>query len=126
LRIRSTGVRFYASDQVAVVLIGVLIAGGILLHTRTRLKAGPHGVLVRNVLGEKFIPLDLILGLSFPDGKSWARVELPADEYVPVLALRAADKEYAVAAVERFRELGARYAGGAEETAGEGNPDTRA
>lgn len=110
MRRRSTGVRFDVSDQIAVVVLGVILACGVLLLTRPRLKAGADGVVVRNLFGDKSIPWDLIRGLSFPDRKAWARIELPADEYVPVLALRAGDKERTVEAVERFRVLGARYA----------------
>jgi hypothetical protein len=110
MRDSSTGVTFYSSDQVAVILVGIVIAGSVLLLTRARLQAGPQGVVVRNLFGDKHVPWDLVRGLSFPDGKAWARIELPADEYIPVLALRASDKEYAADAVERFRALGARYA----------------
>jgi hypothetical protein len=110
MRQNSTGVTFYSSDEIAVIVVGIVISGSVLLLTRARLRAGPEGVLVRNLFGDKFIPWDLIRGLSFPDGKAWARIELPSDEYVPVLALRASDKEFAADAVERFRELGARYA----------------
>lgn len=106
-----TGVTFNAWDQIAVVVIGVLIAAGVMIQTRPRLKAGPQGVLVRNIIGEQFLEWTVVRGLSFPEKKAWARLELPADEYIPVLAIRAADKEYAVDAVERFRALGARYAG---------------
>jgi len=111
MRRTSTGVTFYTSDQIAVVLLGVLLAGAVLLLTRPRLKAGPQGVVVRNLFGDKHVPWDLIRALSFPDGKAWARIELPSDEYIPVLALRANDKEHAVDAVRRFRALGDRYAG---------------
>ena len=106
---KSTGVTFYTSDQVAVILIGVLLAGGVLLLTRPRLKAGPDGVLVRNLFSEKLLDWDVVRGASFPDGKAWARLELPADEYIPVLALRASDQEYAADAIERLRALGARF-----------------
>ncbi len=44
---------------------------------------------------------DLDQGLSFRDGASWARIELPDDEYVPVMAIQANDREHAVQAVRR-------------------------
>ena len=31
------------------------------------------------------------MGVSFPDGARWARLDLPDDEYVPVLAIQAVD-----------------------------------
>ena len=49
-------------------------------------------------------------GLSFPDGAAWARIDLPDDEYIPVLAIQANDREHAVDAVRRFRTLEAKYA----------------
>lgn len=109
LRRSSTGVTFQLADQIAMAVIGLVLAGAVLLLTRSRLRAGPSGVEVRNLFGDKFVTWDLIRGLSFEDGKAWARLELPTDEYIPVLALRASDKEYAADAVERFRALGIRY-----------------
>ncbi|WP_369028813.1 PH domain-containing protein, partial [Nocardia farcinica] len=49
-----------------------------------------------------------------PDRKSWARLELVDDDYVPMLAIRSNDKEYAADALERLRELGAKYSGSAD------------
>ncbi len=105
----STGVNFRVVDQIAMVAIGVLIAGGVLLLTRPRLRAGARGVEVRGVLGETLFGWDQVRGVSFPDRKSWARLELVDDDYVPLLAIRANDKEHAAQALERLRALGARY-----------------
>ncbi|CAM2756948.1 PH domain-containing protein [Skermania piniformis] len=110
LRHGSTGVQFRTADQAAMIGIGVLCAGAALLFTRPRLRAGADGVLVRNILGDRRFEWSQIRGLSFPDGKPWPRLELPGDEYVPVLAIRAADRDHAVDAVRRFRALGAKYA----------------
>ena len=100
---------FRAADQVAMVLFGFLLAGLVLLLTRPRLRVNASGVDVRNGLGEKHIDWDLVQGLSFPDGAAWARIELPDDEYVPVLAIQANDKQHAVEAVQAFRALDARH-----------------
>lgn len=105
----STGVQFRAVDQAAMIGIGVLLAGAALLFARPRVRAGEQGIVVQNILGERRFEWSQVRGLSFPDGSPWPRLELPADEYVPVLAIRAGDREYAVDAVQRFRELGARY-----------------
>ncbi|WP_280499767.1 PH domain-containing protein [Nocardia farcinica] len=69
-----------------------------------------EGVAVRNVLGENLFGWEHIRGVSFPDRKSWARLELVDDDYVPLLAIRSNDKEHAARAMERLRELGGRYA----------------
>jgi len=101
----STGVYFRPADQVAMVVFGLLLAGAVLLATRPRLRVGPHGVAVRNVLGEQVFPWTIVQAVSFPPGASWARLELPEDEYVAVLAIQAADGERAVTAMAQVREL---------------------
>lgn len=110
LRTGSTGVNFRVADQVAMILIGVVGAGAVLMLTRPRVRAGSQGVGVRNILGEQVYPWAYIRGASFPDRKAWARLELADDDYVPMLAIRSNDKTHAVDAIERVRELGARYA----------------
>ncbi len=112
LRTGSTGVNFRFADQIAMVLIGVIGAGAVLLLTRPRVRAGARGVSVRNILGDHEYPWAYIRGASFPDRKSWARLELADDDYVPMLAIRSNDKAYAADAIERLRELGARYSAG--------------
>lgn len=109
LRVEQTGVQFRAADQVAMVCVGLVLSTGPLLLTRPRLRAGAAGVAVRNVLGERLVPWSEVVALTFPKGGAWARVDLPDDEYLPVLAVYAKDGERAAAAVERFREVAAKY-----------------
>jgi hypothetical protein len=109
LKIRSSGVIFQTADQVAFALLGVIMAGLVLLFARPRLRVGPAGVAVRNLFGYKLIPWSDIVGVSFPRGARWARVDLPDDEYIPVMAIQAVDKERAVDAMDRLRGLLARY-----------------
>ena len=109
LKIGSTGVVFQTADQVAIALLGAVIAGAVLMFARPRLRVGAAGVAVRNLVGYKVIPWELVVGVSFPQGARWARVDLPDDEYVPVMAIQAVDKERAVDAMDRVRDLLARY-----------------
>ncbi|WP_431955370.1 PH domain-containing protein [Nocardia lijiangensis] len=111
LRSGSTGVNFRLADQIAMVGIGVLGAGAVLMLTRPRVRVGPRGVSVRNILGDTLFGWEHIRGVSFPDRKSWARLELVDDDYVPLLAIRSNDKAHAARAMDRLRELGAEYAG---------------
>ncbi|MEU2037555.1 PH domain-containing protein [Nocardia niwae] len=111
LRSGSTGVNFRVADQIAMIGIGLLGAAAVLLLTRPRVRAGARGVSVRNILGDNDFPWDYIRGVSFPDRKSWARLELIDDDYVPMLAIRSNDKEHAARAMGRLRELGAKYSG---------------
>ncbi|GGG09391.1 membrane protein [Rhodococcoides trifolii] len=109
LRTGATGVYFQRVDQIGIFLIGCGLGGGVLLLTRPRVRVGAKGVLVRNLVTEKFVEWDLVNSLSFPPGASWARIEIPDDEYIPVMAIQANDREYAVAAARKFRALERKY-----------------
>jgi hypothetical protein len=103
LKMKSTGVFFQTADQVAMAVLGLVLAGLVLLFTRPRLLVGPTGLSVRNLLGDKHIPWADIVGVSFPAGSRWARIDLPDDEYVPVLAIQAVDRDRAVDAMDTVR-----------------------
>jgi Bacterial PH domain len=105
LRTSETGVFFRAADQVALVLVGLFIAGGILLLARPRVIADADGIEVRNVLLSRRIPWRLVERVAFPDGASWARLDLPDDEYLAVLAIQAVDGPHAVDGIRRVRAL---------------------
>ncbi len=105
----STGPALRSADQWAMLLLAVVLAGVILLLTRPRLRIGPAGLGVRNVLEERVIPWNQVVGISFP--KRWARVELPGYEYVPVVAVQSVDRDRAVAAMDTLREAMDRYSG---------------
>ncbi|MFI6166967.1 PH domain-containing protein [Nocardia sp. NPDC051052] len=109
LRSGSTGVNFRVADQLAMIGIGLLIAAAVLLLTRPRVRVGATGVSVRNILGDSDFPWDTVRGVTFPDKKAWARLELVNDDYVPMLAIRSNDKEHAAQAMDKLRELGAKY-----------------
>jgi hypothetical protein len=109
LKIRSTGVYFHTSDQVAMACLGIVIAGVMLLFARPRLRVGRSGLSVRNLLGDRLIAWPEVVDVSFPRGARWARVDLPDDEYIPVMAIQAVDKERAVEAMDAVRALMARY-----------------
>ncbi|MCV7222736.1 PH domain-containing protein [Mycolicibacterium elephantis] len=109
LKIASTGVIFRTADQVAIALLGVVIAGAVLLLARPRLRIGAEGVAVRNLFGYRLIPWSDVVDVSFPAGARWARVDLPDDEYIPVMAIQAVDKDRAVEAMDQVRALVRRY-----------------
>ncbi|MQA07610.1 MAG: PH domain-containing protein [Pseudonocardiaceae bacterium] len=105
LRSGDTGVRFGVADQVAMVGFGILLAFGALLWARPRVRADAEYIEVRNVLTTQRYSWKLVQQVSFPDGAPWARLELPEDEYVPVMAVQAVDRERAVHAVRTLRAL---------------------
>jgi len=116
LKVKSTGVVFQTADQVAIGALGLVIAGVVLLFARPRLRVGASGLSVRNLLGERLIPWSQVVGVSFPTGARWARIDLPGDEYIPVMAIQAVDKERAVAAMDTVRSLLERYRPSREQT----------
>jgi hypothetical protein len=116
LRRSHDGVYFRAADQVAVLMLGVLIAAGILLLARPRVRADARGVEVRNIGTPRYLPWEQVAAVSFPDGASWARLDLPHDEYVSVLAVQAVDGQRSVTGIRRLRALhaAARTAAGSD------------
>ncbi|SPM37178.1 membrane protein, partial [Mycobacterium rhizamassiliense] len=109
LKMGSSGVIFQTADQVAMAILGVVLAGGILLFARPTLRIGAAGLSVRNLLGYRTIPWSEVVDVSFPVGARWARIDLPDDEYVPVMAIQAVDKDRAVDAMDTVRSLLAKY-----------------
>lgn len=105
LRVQPTGVYFRLADQVAMVLLGLFIAGGVLLLARPRVRADAAGIEVRNIVSTRYVPWELVVRVAFPDGASWARLDLPDDEYLPVLAIQAVDRQRAVDGITRIRAL---------------------
>jgi PH (Pleckstrin Homology) domain-containing protein len=105
LRNTDTGVYFRTADQVAMVMLGLFVAGGVLLLARPRVRADAAGIEVRNILVTRYVPWELVVGVAFPDGASWARLDLPDDEYIPLLAIQATDRDYAADGLAKVRAL---------------------
>ncbi|HEY6747545.1 MAG TPA: PH domain-containing protein [Mycobacteriales bacterium] len=108
----SEGVEFGPGDQVAMVVLGLLVAAGVLLIARPAVVADVHGLRVRNIWTTKEVPWEVVRLVSFPDGSPWAMLELADDERLAVLAVQASDGPRAVAAVRGLRTLQARHAAG--------------
>lgn len=100
-----TGVYFRAADQISIFVLGLLIAGGLLLMGRPRVRADSGGIEVRNVGATHWYPWSEVEGIAFPDGASWARIDLADDEYMPVLAVQAVDRQLAVRGIRTLRGL---------------------
>jgi hypothetical protein len=100
-----TGAAFETPDQVAMILLGVLLAAGSLLLARPSLEADATGVRVRNLFGTTELPWAVVREVSFRRGAPWVTLDLQDDDLVSVLAIQAADKEHAVKAVRALRAL---------------------
>jgi hypothetical protein len=102
----NAGAHFSWKDQVATGVLGVILAGLILVFTRPRLRADESGVHVRNHWGPyKTVPWDVIVRVEFPKGRRFARLVLPADETIPLYAVQRSDREHSVAVMRDLREL---------------------
>jgi hypothetical protein len=93
-----------------------VLAALVLLFARPRLRVGPAGLSVRNVLSDRLVAWSDVVGVSFPAGARWARIDLPDDEYIPLMAIQAVDKERAVDAMDTVRTLLERYRSPREQT----------
>jgi hypothetical protein len=109
---RSEGVSFGIGDQVAMVLLGLFVAGGVLLIARPSLVADERGLRVRNILVSHDVPWEVVRAVAFRDGSPWATLELADDDQLALLAVQASDGERAVTAVRALRVLQARHAAG--------------
>ena len=101
----SGGQTFHLSDQLAMVGLGLLMAGAILLLTRPRIEADTTGIWVRNVAGAKAVPWQVVRGIILLDGSPWASLELHDDDQIPLMAIQANDGARAVDAVLALRRL---------------------
>ena len=107
--VESSGFNFRPADQIAMVVLGSILAGCALLFTRPRLRAGPGGVEVRATILTRRVPWSEIVAVSFPDGVQFARLDLPDDEYLTIAALQAVDRGHAARGVTALRRLHAQY-----------------
>ncbi len=96
---------FQAGDQWAMIVLGVLGALGILMFTRPRVEADERGIRIRNLVGGYDLPWDVVRSIQFSRGAPWASLELHDDDLIPIMAVQAADKAYAVEAIRGIRAL---------------------
>ena len=107
--LRYTGAIIQPADQIAVASLGVIVAAAVLLLALPRVRVGPAGIAVRNVVLERLVPWNEVVDVSFPQGSRWARVDIADYEYVAVLAIQAVDGERAVDAMDTLRSLMTKY-----------------
>ena len=102
----NAGAQFSWKDQVATGILGVILAGFILVLTRPRLHADTDGVTIRNHWGPyKIIPWDLVVGVEFPARKRFARLVLPGEETIALYAVQRIDREQSIAVMRALRRL---------------------
>lgn len=110
VNIGDTGTTVTSIDQFGYFGVGVVLSIVFYIGlSRPRVRANEDGVDVRNFIGSRFYPWQVIYGLYFPEGARLPRLELPEFEYVPLWAMQAADGKSTIDAVAKFRELEAKY-----------------
>lgn len=106
LKRSSTGaVTFRTADQLAMIGLGLIIAGGILVLTRPYVRADAAGLVVRNLGGAHHIPWPVVRAVRFGDAAPWATLELQDDDALTLLAIQAVDGDAAAEATEGLRRL---------------------
>ncbi len=96
---------FRPEDQVAMIILGLIAAAGVLLFARPVVIADRDGLRVRNLLGWRELPWSMIAAVRFDRGNPWVTLDLADDDVIAVMAVQAADKEYAVNAVRGLRAM---------------------
>ena len=102
----NAGATFGWKDQVFTVVIGAIVAGGLRLPARPRLRADAEAVHMRSYLGNwRTVPWAAVVGVEFPKNVRFARLVLPGDEILALYAVQRADRERAVETMRRLRVL---------------------
>lgn len=96
---------FRLGDQIAMVVLGGLIATAVLGFTRPRVHADLEGVRIRNVLGDKLVPWQVVRAVRLDDGAPWASLDLQDDDTLALFAIQSNDGDRAVEAVLGMRAL---------------------
>jgi hypothetical protein len=102
----NAGAVFTDKDQIGTLVVGVVLAGLLLMPTRPRMRANTEVIELRSFLGGwRSIPWDLVVRVDFPSKLRFARIVLPGEEALAIYAVQRLDREQAVATMAQLREL---------------------
>lgn len=102
----NAGAYFGQKDQLFTIVIGLVVAGGLRLPARPRLRADLTGVHLRGYVGNwRTIPWEAVVAVEFPSSVRFARLRLPAEESLAIYAVQRMDREKAVEAMRGLRAL---------------------
>jgi hypothetical protein len=102
----NAGASFGWKDQVFTGVLGAIVAGGLHLPARPRLRADTEAVRMRSYLGSwRTIPWDVVVGVDFPRNVRFARLLLPGDEALALYAVQRLDRERAIETMQGLRRL---------------------
>jgi hypothetical protein len=102
----NAGATFGWKDQIFTVVVGAIVAGGLRLPARPRLRADAEAVRMRSYVGNyRTVPWSAVVAVQFPSNARFARLVLPGDEILALYAVQRADGEYAVEVMRDLRQL---------------------
>jgi hypothetical protein len=102
----NAGASFSDKDQVATVIIGLVVALLLIMPTYPRLVADEQNVRIRSFLGNyRVIPWSVVVDVRFPSKLRFAQLVLPGEETLAIYAVQRWDKELAVEAMDGLRAL---------------------
>jgi hypothetical protein len=102
----NAGATFGWKDQIFTVVVGAIVAGGLRLPARPRLRADAESVRMRSYVGNyRTVPWSAVVAVQFPSNARFARLVLPGDEILALYAVQRADGEHAVEVMRDLRQL---------------------
>jgi hypothetical protein len=106
MRTANAGATFELSDQLGTVVLGLIVAGGLHIPARPRMRADTQAVYLRSYLGTwRTVPWEAVVAVEFPAAARFARLRLPAEEILAIYAVQRADGAVAVEAMRGLRQL---------------------
>ena len=113
MRRENAGAYFGQKDQIFTVVVGLIVAGGLRLPARPRLRADTTAVYTRGYLGDwRTIPWAAVVAVEFPTSVRFARLRLPAEESLALYAIQRMDGDTAVRSMATLRSIFAAARGG--------------
>lgn len=102
----NAGATFGLKDQIATVVIGIVVGGLFLMLTRPRLHADTEALRMRSFLGGwRTVPWSVVIRVEFPNKVRFARIVLPGEETLALYAVQRLDRDQAVAVMRGLRAL---------------------
>jgi len=96
---------FQTSDRIAMSALGLIAGAAILVVARPKVIADATSIKVQNIIGGYELPWSVVRAVRFDRRSPCLTLELEDDDVVFVMAVQAADKQYAVESARALRAL---------------------
>lgn len=111
---------FSLPNQLATILLGILIAGFLWRYVGLRADPDPQGILVRNLILTRRVEWPQVEAVRFHGGAAWPVLALHDGDEVSVMAVQKADGDSASTEATRLATLVEQGGGGAHSATGRG------